>query len=94
MLQSASAVIDATASVPAGRYLGHDKSISGPISSAFLTPTGRDGILLTEPADRSITIDCIEMHYYWVMSADEAFANHLDASGAPLQVGGCRSPTS
>lgn len=93
VLQSASAVIDATASVPAGRYLGHDKSISGPISSAFLTPTGRDGILLTEPADRSITIDCIEMHYYWVISADEAFANHLDASGAPLPVGGCRSPS-
>lgn len=92
-LHTASAVIDATASVPAARHLAFDSDISGPISSVFLNPAGSDGVVLAEPLDRSIKIDCVEMHYYWVISSDTKFANHLADAEQPLPVGGCRSPS-
>lgn len=92
-LRTASAVIDATASVPAARYLAFNNDIVGPVSSIFLNPTGTDGVVLTESSDRAVKIDCIEMHYYWTISSDDKFANHLSNVGQALPVGGCRSPS-
>lgn len=92
-LHKASAVIDATASVPAARHLAFDGDVSGPVSSIFLNPTGSDGVVLAEGVDRVTRIDCVEMHYYWLISSDNKFANHLSNAGEPLPVGGCRSPS-
>lgn len=92
-LRSASAVIDATASVPAARHLAFDNEISAPVSSVFLNPMASDGVILSEPSDRSVKIDCVEMQYYWMISSDKKFANHLSNAGRPLPVGGCRSPS-
>ena len=92
-LHTASAVIDATASVRAARHLAFDTEISGPVSSLFLNPPGTEAVVLAEPLDRSTTIDCVEMHYYWVISSDPRFANHLLTTGESLPVGGCRSPS-
>ncbi len=92
-LHTASALIDATASVPAARHLAFDNDIAGSVSSIFLNPAGSDGVVLTESSDRSIKIDCVEMHYYWLISSDDKFANHLANAGQPLPVGGCRSPS-
>ena len=49
--------------------------------------------MLAEPSDRSTKIDCVEMHYYWMVSSDRKLANHLANGGEPLPVGGCRSPS-
>lgn len=92
-LKTASAVIDATASVPAARHLAFEGDISGPVSSIFLNPAGSDGVVLNEGSDRSVKIDCVEMHYYWLISSDDKFSNHLSNAGQPLPVGGCRSPS-
>lgn len=92
-LHTAIAVIDATASVPAARHLSFDSDISGPVSSVFLNPAGSDAVVLAEPLDRSTRIDCVEMHYYWLISSDPTFANHLADAEQPLPVGGCRSPS-
>lgn len=93
VLHAANAVIDASASVPTARHLAFESEISGPVSSLFLNPAGNDAVMLVEPLDRSTKIDCVEMHYYWMISSDPKFANHLANGGQPLPVGGCRSPS-
>ncbi len=88
-----SAIIDASASVPVARSLAFDETLTGPVTSVFLNPIGCDGVLLTETTDRSNRIDCVEMHYYWMISSLTVLQEHLREIGKPLPVGGCRSPS-
>lgn len=90
---NADAIIDASASVPVARCLAHDIKCDAPVASMFMNPTGSDAVLLSEAFDRSVKIDCVEMHYYWVISSNPDLKGHLQAGDKPLPIGGCRSPS-
>ena len=84
-------ILDASASVAVARYLALDAPSSARRVSVFLTPDGRDLIVLAESADRATTIDHAEMEYYWALVTDDRLAQHLDRPGAAVRYGnGCR----
>jgi integrative and conjugative element protein (TIGR02256 family) len=93
VLADAERIVDASASVPVARLLANDAVFDAPVTSIFLNPTGTDAVMLSEPTDRSLTIDCVEMHYYWLISTQRALAGHLQGDGSFVAVGGCRSPS-
>ena len=86
-------IIDASASVPVARMLAARAESAAPVTSVFVNPTGTDAVLLSESADRAIAIDCVEMHYYWLVATEPDFTHHLSAHGSFLPIGGCRSPS-
>ena len=90
---SADFIVDASASVPLARELALNNEIKGRVASAFMNPKGTDGVLLLEAADRFVTIDCVEMHYYWMLATNERLEDHLSKGEEPLPIGGCRSPS-
>ncbi len=92
-LKEAETVIDASASVPVARSLAFDDAISGRVCSVFMNPAGSDGVMLQESIGRSVRIDCVEMHYYWMIGSRTELTGHLNEAGQPLPVGGCRSPS-
>lgn len=92
-LNAADIIIDATASLVAGRYLSDHPSAARRIS-AFFNPTGTDGVLLAEPSDRSLTLRDLEAQYYGFVSRDEQLAGHLTPSDNGFAyTGACRAIT-
>ncbi len=92
-LTKADIVIDATASVAAERYLSDHVSAARRVS-IFLNPTGDAAVLLSEPADRSITLRDLEAQYYIALMREEELAAHLTAPEGIFQyIGACRAIT-
>lgn len=79
-LASATAVLDMSASVAVARSLARDHRATARRISLFLNPTGTDLVLLAEPADRSITLDAIEMQYYRAVANDSSLAGTLQGA--------------
>ena len=89
--EKADVVLDASASVAVARHLALDTDSTARRVSAFLTPDGRDLVVLAESADRSTTLDRVEMEYYRALVTDERLRDHLDRPGASVRYGnGCR----
>lgn len=92
-LNEAELIIDATASVLAGRFLSDHPSAARRVS-AFFNPVGSAGILLAEPADRSPTLRNLEAHFFGLVGREAALANLLaDAGGNYAYTGACRAIT-
>lgn len=88
---SAAAILDVSASVAVARHLALDVSSDARRLSAFLTPDGRDLVVLAESVDRTTTLDHVEMEYYRALVSDEGLAHHLDRPGNAVRYGnGCR----
>lgn len=89
--ETADIVLDASASVAVARHLALDAPTAARRVSVFLTPDGRDLVVLAESDDRSTTLDHVEMEYYRALVRDDRLANHLDRPGASVRYGhGCR----
>ncbi|WP_065331635.1 ThiF family adenylyltransferase [Tritonibacter mobilis] len=92
-LNAADIIIDATASLVAGRYLSDHPSAARRVS-AFFNPTGTDAVVLAEPNDRSLTLRDLEAHYYALVSRDQRLSGHLSPSDdAFAYTGACRAIT-
>ncbi len=88
---TADVVLDASASVAVARHLALDAPTDARRLSVFLTPDGRDLVVLAESTDRSTTLDHVEMEYYRALVADDRLAHHLDRPGVGVRYGhGCR----
>ena len=70
-------IIDASASIPVARHIARDIDSPGRRISIFLSPSGRDVIMLAEDRNRSITLDCLEMQYYRYLINEPSLENHL-----------------
>ena len=70
-------ILDVSASVAVARKLAHDKDFRGRRISLFMNPKGTDLIMLAEPKDRSISIDCLEAQYYRSLQYDADLEGHL-----------------
>lgn len=89
--ETADVVLDASASVAVARHLALDAPTAARRVSVFLTPDGRDLVVLAESADRSTRLDHVEMEYYRALVRDDRLAHHLDRPGSPVRYGhGCR----
>lgn len=93
-LGGAELVIDASASVPVARWLAVASQHSAPTTSVFLSPSGRDLVLLREGPAREPRLDQVEMSYYWTLANEPGLADHLSGGGVGLYPsGGCRVPS-
>ncbi|KQT58252.1 hypothetical protein ASG52_22660 [Methylobacterium sp. Leaf456] len=86
-------VIDASASVPVARWLACDAEREAQAASCFLSPSGRDAVVLLEGEARSPRLDHLEMSYYRHLVGNAGLAGHLSAGEIALYVGGCRNPS-
>lgn len=92
-LNGADIIIDATASLCAGRFLSDHPSSARRVS-AFFNPTGTDGVILVEPEDRHLTLRDLEAQYYALVSRDERLSSHLTPSHDGFAyTGACRAIT-
>lgn len=93
VLNEADLIIDATASILAGRFLSDHPSQARRVS-AFFNPMGNAGILLAEPADRSLSLRDLEAQFFGLVGNEAALASLLaDAGGNYAYTGACRAIT-
>lgn len=94
-LDEADAILDMSTSVSVARMLSLDGEISARRLSLFMTPTGRDLVLLAEDKEREFTLDALEMQYYRAIVNDDRLAGHLDQAEGPRRYAqSCRDITS
>lgn len=89
-ISEAALVVDCSASVAAERYLSHELAGKTRSVSFFMNPTGTALIMLLESADRSITLDVLEMQYYCLLVRENKLRNHLKSDRKVLYSSTCR----
>ena len=77
-LTEADVILDMSTSLSVARRLASDTKGSARRISLFLTPSGRDLVLLAEDRNRNITLDALEMQYYRAVICDRRLSGHLD----------------
>ncbi len=89
-LQKSKLLVDATTTIDVPRDLA-GRSGSPRMTSVFLTPSGRDSVLLLEDADKRIRLDSLEAQYYRAILNSDWGKEHLVGHKGELWVGaGCR----
>lgn len=90
-IKNSNVLLDMSASIPVARKLSIDIESSAKRISVFLSPSGRDGIILCEDGDRKMRIDFLEMIYYRYLTENEELHNHLQRKDERLRIGNsCR----
>ena len=92
-LRGADLILDASTSIAAARYLGRDLDSPARRASLFLSPDGRDAVMLMEDAARSFRLDALEAQYYRAVLCDERLARHIRRDGYVRYSAGCREVT-
>lgn len=94
-LEGAALILDMAASIPVSRHLALDVTAPGRRIAVFLSPSGRDLVLLMEDRAREVTLDLLEMQYYRALMRDAALEGHLAApTGRIRYARSCRDVTS
>lgn len=76
-LQETDLVLDLSASIPVARHLARDLDSSARRISLFFNPAGTDVVLLAEDAERTLTLDLLEMQYYRALVRQSELREHL-----------------
>lgn len=93
-LASADVILDMSASVAVGRHLSALDAAARRVS-LFLSPSGRDLVLLAEDKQRHLRLDHLEMIYYAAVASDERLQEHLDMPADQVRYGlSCRDVSS
>lgn len=92
-LAQAEIIFDWTASVAAARVLSAHP-VPAPRISMFLSPSGRDLVILSEDTARSLTLDQIEAQYYWHLVEDPQLHDHLHVAERIRFARSCRDLSS
>jgi hypothetical protein len=94
-LSKSDLIFDFSASVSVSRYISNDIDTSARRISSFLNPPGTDLVLLAEDAQRTISLDSLEMQYYRVLIEKESLHNHLISKEQKIRYGrSCRDLSS
>lgn len=89
-LAAATLFVDVTTSIEVPRELSLREDVPRSLS-AFLTPTGRDSVLILEDQDRVFRLDALEAQYYRFVLSSPWGEKHLEGNSSGLWVGnGCR----
>ena len=92
---NADCILDMSASVAVSRHLSLEIVSDARRTSLFLSPDGRDLVLLAEPSDASLRLDQLEMEYYRGLVENEGLSDHLQMNGERLRYGqSCRDVSS
>jgi hypothetical protein len=84
-------VLDSSASVAAARYLARVPFESPRVISVFVNPDASDLVVLSEPRDRSLRVDQLEMYYYRQLVRDPSLIKHYQgALGVRRYSNSCR----
>ena len=83
-IKKSEAIVDCSATVAVARKLAKNDE-GGRRVSIFLSPSGRDLVLLGESKARKIRLDQLEMMYYRALWRDKNMVGHLFRAGAPLR---------
>ena len=78
--EEAHVILDMSASESVARALARDINGNARRISLFLTPTGKDLVMLAEDKDRELKLDALEMQYYRAVLNDSKLKDHLDTS--------------
>lgn len=89
-LDGADVILDFAASVPVSRHLAIDAESAARRVSAFLSPNGRDLVILAEDAARNVRLDNLELSYYRAVADDPALADHFALPPTTRYARGCR----
>ena len=93
-MRSSEVILDASASVAAGRYVSDLPETIARRVSFFFNPDGTDAVILAEPAVRGVTLRQIEAQYYRMIVDTPDLAGHLiSREGRILYAGACRQVT-
>ncbi len=79
--RNTAAIFDLAASIAASRALAIDVNAQGRRVSSFLSPSGRDSVILAESVNRQPRLDLLEMEYYRALVHDPRLSGHLDVLG-------------
>ncbi|WP_157442908.1 ThiF family adenylyltransferase [Deinococcus misasensis] len=94
-LQEARVIVDFSASVAAARHLALNVQSPARRVSVFLSPSGRDLVVLAEDEGRTFTLDQLEVQYYQWLWDNEDLHDHLQRPDDLLWYGtGCRDVSS
>ena len=89
-LESAELIVDATTTLKVPRELAGRDALRR-VASVFVTPSGRDAVLMIEDARRETRIDCLEPQYYRAIINESWGENHLLEKSRAFRTGaGCR----
>lgn len=89
-LENAEVILDLAASVAVSRHLAHYPA-PGRRVSFFLSPSGRDLVLIAEDLKREFRLDLLEMQYYRGLWEDSRLRDHFTTVGRPVRYGqSCR----
>lgn len=78
----AGTIVDLSASVAVSRMLAVDVGSAARRVACFLSPSGKDSVLLAEPEDRSMRLDLIEMEYYRSLIRNNQMRGHLASTNS------------
>lgn len=76
-LNGADVVLDASASVAVARHLARDRDSAARRVSLFFNPSGTEGVMLCEDAERESPLDWLEMRYYREIMSEPKLGGHL-----------------
>ncbi len=93
-LAAAAMIVDMSASVEVARALAIEVTSMARRASLFLSPTGRDLVLLAEDPARSCALDSLEMQYYRAVVSDARLKDHLAVPGQRRYGSSCRDVSS
>ena len=94
-LSESDVIIDSSVSPAVARFFARDVDAVTKRISIFLSPSGKDLVVLAEPKDRSIKSDYIEMQYYRTIMHQPILTDHLSFESGDLRYGNtCRDISS
>lgn len=94
IFQDATVIVDTSASIAVARALALNVKTQARLASAFLTPSGRDSVVMIEDRNRAFRLDILEQQYYRAILRDDRLQNHLHIPKDVLRYSGsCRDVT-
>ena len=91
--RDADLILDVSTSIAAARFLGRTLDVTARRATLFLSPDGRDAVMLMEDAERSWTLDTLEAQYYRAVLTDPRLERHIRREGYVRYSVGCRDIT-
>lgn len=93
-ISESSIILDMSASVSVARHITHDIESDARRISVFLSPSGKDLIILSEDKDRKARLDLLEMLYYRELISNDTLVDHLETILKTRYANSCRDLSS
>ena len=91
--RDADLILDVSTSIAVARYLGRTLNVPARRATLFLSPNGRDAVMLMEDAERAWSLDALEAQYYRAVLTDARLNVHIRREGYVRHSDGCRDVT-